>query len=149
MAGVDLKEWFRKNISSPEELDYAESLDWFGLRFAPPAVEDPEKKDKPAKKWQLEIREDSSEPQKAHLKKLLAPGRNLGNGRGTTSRNSCVARAKRSVPWPQHDFSLGLVPWEDSFNLAPISDDRRIEWNSLENEVAPFRSVAGRSTPRR
>jgi predicted metalloprotease with PDZ domain len=73
LAGIDLKEWFRKNIASTEELDYSESLDWFGLRFAPPAALDPEKKDKPAKKWQLEVREDSSEPQKAHLKKLLTP----------------------------------------------------------------------------
>ena len=75
IAGVDLKEWFRKTISSTEELDYTEALDWFGLRFAPPPAEEPEKKDKPAKKWKLEIREDSSESQKAHLKKQLAPAR--------------------------------------------------------------------------
>ena len=34
VAGVDLKEWFRKAISSVEELDYTEALDWFGLQFA-------------------------------------------------------------------------------------------------------------------
>jgi predicted metalloprotease with PDZ domain len=73
IAGVDLKEWFRKNISSTEELDYTEALDWFGLRFAPPPVEEPDKKDKPVKKWTLEVREDSSESQNAHLKKQLAP----------------------------------------------------------------------------
>ena len=51
IAGVDLKDWFRKTISSTEELDYTEALDWFGLRFATAtAAEDPEKKDKPAKK---------------------------------------------------------------------------------------------------
>ena len=44
IAGVDLKEWFRKNISSTEELDYTEALDWFGLRFAPDPPPDPEKK---------------------------------------------------------------------------------------------------------
>jgi predicted metalloprotease with PDZ domain len=77
IAGVDLKEWFRKNISSTEELDYQEALDWFGLRFAPPPAEDPEKKDKPARKWALEIREDSSESQKAHLKNQLAPAQGI------------------------------------------------------------------------
>ncbi len=35
VAGVDLKDWFRKAVSSTEELDYTEALDWFGLRFAP------------------------------------------------------------------------------------------------------------------
>ena len=75
VAGTDLKEWFRKTISSTEELDYAEALDWFGLRFAPPPppTDDPEKKDKPVKKWKLEIREDASEAQKGHLKKLVSP----------------------------------------------------------------------------
>jgi predicted metalloprotease with PDZ domain len=73
IAGTDLKEWFRKNISSTEELDYTEALDWFGLRFAPPPAEEPENTDKPAKKWKLEIREDASESQKAHLKKRLTP----------------------------------------------------------------------------
>ena len=44
IAGVDLKEWFRKTISSTEELDYTEALDWFGLRFAPEPAADAEKK---------------------------------------------------------------------------------------------------------
>ena len=35
VAGTDLKDWFRKVLSSTEELDYAEALDWYGLRFAP------------------------------------------------------------------------------------------------------------------
>ena len=46
VAGVDLKEWFRKALASTEELDYQEALDWFGLRFAPA--------DDPAKAWKLE-----------------------------------------------------------------------------------------------
>ena len=36
-----------------------------------------EKKDQPAKKWALEIREDSSEPQKAHLMNRFAPARGI------------------------------------------------------------------------
>jgi predicted metalloprotease with PDZ domain len=73
IAGADLKEWFRKNISSTEELDYTEALDWFGLRFAPEPPPDAEKKQPAKKKWKLEIREDASEAQKGHLKKLTAP----------------------------------------------------------------------------
>jgi len=49
IAGIDLKEWLRRALASTEELDYAEALDWFGLRFAP--------RDEPAKK-------DSDEPAK-------------------------------------------------------------------------------------
>jgi predicted metalloprotease with PDZ domain len=63
VAGADLKDWFRKALSSTEELDYAEALDWFGLRFAPPEGEE--------KTWKLEIRADATEAQKAHLKTWL------------------------------------------------------------------------------
>jgi predicted metalloprotease with PDZ domain len=61
VAGVDLREWFRKSISSVEELDYAEALDWYGLRFAAES----------AKKWMIEIRADSTEAQKNRLRRLL------------------------------------------------------------------------------
>ena len=73
IAGIDLKEWFRRNISSTEELDYTDALDWFGLRFAPDPPPDPEKKQPVRKKWKLEIREDSSDSQKSHLTKLTTP----------------------------------------------------------------------------
>jgi len=35
VAGADLSEWFRRVLETTEELDYAEMLDWFGLRFRP------------------------------------------------------------------------------------------------------------------
>src|SRR5262249_19305355 len=33
VAGVDLERWFKQAVASTEELDYAEALDWFGLRL--------------------------------------------------------------------------------------------------------------------
>src|ERR1019366_4771228 len=36
IAGEDLTEFFRNTVESVEELDYAEALDWFGLRFSAP-----------------------------------------------------------------------------------------------------------------
>jgi predicted metalloprotease with PDZ domain len=63
VTGVDLKEWFRKAISSTEELDYAEALDWFGLRFAMPGGPPPEKRS-----WDLEIRADAKDDQKGRLR---------------------------------------------------------------------------------
>jgi predicted metalloprotease with PDZ domain len=50
IAGVDLKEWFRRALASTEELDYTEALDWYGLRFVP--GDEPAKKapDEPPKK---------------------------------------------------------------------------------------------------
>jgi len=65
VAGADLNEWFRKAISSEEELDYTEALDWFGLRFA--QATEPQ----PANAWRLEIRADASEAQKRRLQKWL------------------------------------------------------------------------------
>ncbi len=35
LAGTSLREFFRRSVESTEELDYAEALDWFGLRFRP------------------------------------------------------------------------------------------------------------------
>jgi predicted metalloprotease with PDZ domain len=66
VAGVDLTAWFTKAVSSAEELDYAEALDWFGLRFAKQEGEQAEKKT-----WKLEIREDATEAQKGRLKEWL------------------------------------------------------------------------------
>lgn len=63
VARVDLKEWFRKSISSTEELDYAEALDWYGLRFASES----------AKNWMLETRADATESQKNRFRRLLEP----------------------------------------------------------------------------
>jgi predicted metalloprotease with PDZ domain len=33
VAGTDLEPWFSQVVDTTEELDYAEALDWFGLRF--------------------------------------------------------------------------------------------------------------------
>jgi predicted metalloprotease with PDZ domain len=76
VAGVDLKNWFRTAISSTEELDYTEALDWFGLRFAPPKETEKKeefKKQTLANEWKLEVRVDASDTQEEHLKKLLEP----------------------------------------------------------------------------
>ena len=54
VAGVDLSGWFKRTVSSTQELDYDEALDWYGLRFA-------------AGTWTLERRDDASAKQKARL----------------------------------------------------------------------------------
>lgn len=65
VAGVDLQAWFKKALASTEELDYAEALDWFGLRFAPGDGE--------AKTWRLEARDDATAAQRDRLKAWLEP----------------------------------------------------------------------------
>jgi predicted metalloprotease with PDZ domain len=67
VARVDFREWFRRAVSSTEELEYDEALDWFGLRFA--AREGQEA----SQNWTLEVRDDATEAQRAHLRALLAP----------------------------------------------------------------------------
>jgi len=77
VAGVDLRDWFRRALATTEELDYVEALDWYGLLFAPDGG------------WTLEIREDATEAQRARLRALSAPA---GQGSGA-ARSSTGARA--------------------------------------------------------
>jgi predicted metalloprotease with PDZ domain len=52
VAGTDLSPWFARALESTEELDYAEALAWYGLRFK--SAEDEKDKDKakkPPKAW--------------------------------------------------------------------------------------------------
>jgi predicted metalloprotease with PDZ domain len=67
VAGIDLRGWFKKSVSSTEELDYAPALDWFGLRFSPG--------DTPTKTWRLELRDDATEVQRGRFKAWLEPAR--------------------------------------------------------------------------
>jgi predicted metalloprotease with PDZ domain len=64
VAGVDLRGWFEKAVASTEELDYAEALDWYGLRFALGAGG--------AKTWRLEVRDDATALQRGRLRAWLA-----------------------------------------------------------------------------
>jgi predicted metalloprotease with PDZ domain len=50
VAGTDLSPWFAKALESTEELDYAEALDWYGLRFKP-SEDEKDKGKKPPKAW--------------------------------------------------------------------------------------------------
>ncbi|MGD2217662.1 MAG: hypothetical protein PVJ64_12980 [Gemmatimonadales bacterium] len=81
VPGVGLKEWFHRALATTEELDYSEALDWYGLRFAPDGS------------WTLEIREDATEAQRAHLRALAAPA----GGRGGAARPSAAASAFRAA----------------------------------------------------
>ena len=61
IAGVDLKEWFRKNISSTEELDYTEEkrLVWPAVRTRTCRLI-PKRSKRRRKSVKLEIRDDAS-----------------------------------------------------------------------------------------
>jgi predicted metalloprotease with PDZ domain len=52
VAGTDLGGWLREAVDTTAELDYAEALDWYGLRFAPdedkPEAKGAEPKEPPA-----------------------------------------------------------------------------------------------------
>jgi predicted metalloprotease with PDZ domain len=65
VAGADLEGWFQRALASTEELDYAEALDWFGLRFAGGSGGDGEAT------WRLEARPDATETQKSRLREWL------------------------------------------------------------------------------
>jgi predicted metalloprotease with PDZ domain len=65
IAGGDLRDWFRKSVTSTEELDYGDLLEWYGLQFA--AAEGD------AVTWKLERRPDQTEAQRRRLQAWLAP----------------------------------------------------------------------------
>jgi predicted metalloprotease with PDZ domain len=67
VAKADLKDWFKRSISSTEELDYSAALQWFGLRFTA-------SEGRPGD-WKLVVREDATESQKRHLQEWLSPPR--------------------------------------------------------------------------
>ena len=50
VAGIDLSTWFRQVLETTEELDYAEALDWFGLRFTKEEKKN-QAASKPPKAW--------------------------------------------------------------------------------------------------
>jgi predicted metalloprotease with PDZ domain len=64
-AGFDVGPLLHKLIATTDEIDYAEMLDWFGLRFAPSV-------DAAKPSWNLEVRADASARQQAHVAALLA-----------------------------------------------------------------------------
>jgi predicted metalloprotease with PDZ domain len=61
VAKIDLKGWFKKAISSTEELDYTEALDWFGLEFTGGG-------------WSLAPRKDATEAQRGRLEAWASGG---------------------------------------------------------------------------
>ena len=50
VAGADLSAWFAGALESTDELDYAEALAWYGLRFKP-LEDEKDKGKKPPKAW--------------------------------------------------------------------------------------------------
>lgn len=68
IAGGDLTEWFRRAVSSTEELDYTDLLEWYGLRFVPSGG-------KIEGSWKLDVRPDQTEGQKRNLAAWLAPSK--------------------------------------------------------------------------
>jgi predicted metalloprotease with PDZ domain len=64
VAGLELQRWFRSAVSSTDELDYSDLLEWYGLRFValpPPATGN----------WALERRPDQTDAQRQRLSSWL------------------------------------------------------------------------------
>ena len=60
VANADLREWFRQSVSSTEELDYTDVLDWFGLRFI-------ESGGTIVGNWALAVRSDQTDAQRRNM----------------------------------------------------------------------------------
>jgi len=64
VAGIDLRGWFASAVSSTDELDYADLLEWYGLRFV--------KTDGAAGAWTIERRPDQTAAQRQRLEAWLS-----------------------------------------------------------------------------
>ena len=67
IAGTSLKDWFTSAVSSTEELDYTDVLEWYGLRFTESTGR--------AGAWQIERRTDATDAQKRNLAAWLREAR--------------------------------------------------------------------------
>jgi predicted metalloprotease with PDZ domain len=65
VSGLDLRGWFRRSVSSAEELDYTDLLECYGLRFA----------DEVTVRWKLEPRSAPTESQQRNLAAWLTGSR--------------------------------------------------------------------------
>ena len=78
-AGVDVSDLLHRLIATTEEVDYAEMLDWFGLRFMTPgdpgAATPAAQPNAPARVWMLEVRPDATADQKARFAAFMAHSR--------------------------------------------------------------------------
>jgi predicted metalloprotease with PDZ domain len=63
VAGIDLRPWFKSAVSSTDELDYTELLEWYGLRFVRTSPE--------SEPWTLERHPDQTAEQRQRLAKWL------------------------------------------------------------------------------
>ena len=68
VAGTNLAAFFAKALASTDELDYAEALDWFGLRFT---TGEP----RAAGAWTLVVAPDATDAQRAHLRAWMPESR--------------------------------------------------------------------------
>jgi len=66
IAGVDLKEWWRRSVFSTEELDYSDLLVYYGLEYVASSG--------PSGNWTLRPRVDATKTQATRLRAWLAPG---------------------------------------------------------------------------
>jgi predicted metalloprotease with PDZ domain len=63
VAGTDLRQWFTSAVSSTDELDYTDLLEWYGLRFVRP--------DPSASPWTLEKNPDQTTEQRQRMANWL------------------------------------------------------------------------------
>jgi predicted metalloprotease with PDZ domain len=62
IAGLDLRDWFRRSVSSAEELDYTDLLECYGLRFSA---------GDPSRPWRLEFNPNATASQKQNAEAWL------------------------------------------------------------------------------
>src|SRR3954451_20245219 len=110
VAKVDLGDWLHRAVDTTEELDYAEALDWYGLRFTPDA-EQTQKKD--------------AEPQEL-------PAAWLGLDVSAQGGRLTVTAVKRGTP----GYDAGVNVGDEILAI----DDFRVPPEGLEGRLKVYRS---------
>ncbi|WP_165228368.1 M61 family metallopeptidase [Aquisphaera insulae] len=125
VAGADLSDFFHKALETTEELDYAETLDWFGLHFAP------DEKEKKAKK----ARENKGES--ASSSPAKPPRAWLGLATKNEDGRLMVTVVKRGTPGYDAGFNAGD-------EIIAVGDDRipADQWSKRMDAFRPGESVS-------
>ena len=144
VAGIDLSAWFRKALETTEELDYAEMLDWFGLRFGKD-----EKKNgngnKPPKAWLGLVAKNEDGRLMVNQVKRGTPGYEAGFNVG----DEILAIGDDRIPPDQWSKRMEFFRPGDKVSVL-IS--RRDRLRRIDADLRPGAAPASgpwRSTPRR
>jgi predicted metalloprotease with PDZ domain len=111
IAATDLKDWFKRALASTEELNYADALDWYGLRFAPPDATAPPAGEQPAPKATNALAAEDA-PKPAAKTAASPPPESAKKTAATPAAKVADEPAKKASVRPRSPSEQALRKWK-------------------------------------